>query len=391
MKKVNYFSLLFGFLFLFSCGEKIQEMSIEKALQSNDIEELKEVKAKLSNKQHELTDQLDQISQKIESLDTNQNRPLVSVYQVKPTNFKHYIEVQANFDTEKNVLLFAEYSGMITEVLVKEGQEVKQGQLLAKIDDGGLAQQLIQAEVQAELSKTTYQKQKRLWDQNIGSEMDYLRSKADYEAKEKMVEQLQKQIGKTQIRAPFAGVVDEVLIEKGNMVSPGMSAVVRLLNLNEMYAEASIPEVYIQTVGKGKKIAVFVPVLSDTILAEVSQVNNYINPENRTFKLEARVENKDWSIKPNMNAKLRIADYVADSALVIPKNIISEDASGRKYLFVAQNKQGKIAQAKKTFIDLGRSEGDYYEVLNGLSADMVVIEEGARTVLDGQKVEILKQ
>ncbi len=391
MKKVNYFSLLFGFLFLFSCGEKIQEKSIEKTLNSNDIEALKELKADLSNKQHELTDQLDKISKKIESLDTNQNRPLVSVYELKPTDFKHYIEVQASFDTEKNVLLFAEYSGMITAVLVKEGQEVSQGQLLAKIDDGGLAQQLTQAEVQAELSKTTYQKQKRLWEQKIGSEMDYLRSKADYEAKEKMVEQTKKQIDKTQIRAPFSGVVDEILIEKGNMVSPGMSAVARLLNLSEMYAEASIPEVYIQTVNQGKKIEVFVPVLTDTIQAEVSQVNNFINPENRTFKIEARVANKDWSIKPNMNAKLRIADYVADSTLVIPKNIISEDAEGRKYLFVAENKEANVAQAKKTFIELGRSEGDHYEVLDGLTAGMTVIEEGARTVLDGQKVEILKQ
>jgi RND family efflux transporter MFP subunit len=391
MKELKVIALFLGMITLAACGEKAQENTLEKALGSGDLQLLKEAKAELSTKQHNLTEQLDRVSKEIAKLDTNKRRPLVSTFEVNAEEFKHFIEVQAGFDTEKNVVLYAEYSGMITDILVKEGQRVKKGQLLAKIDEGGLAQQLIQAEVQADLSKTTYEKQKSLWDQKIGSEIEYLRSKADYEAKQKMVEQLNRQIEKTRINAPFAGVIDEILMEDGNMASPGVSGIIRLLNLDEMYAEAEIPEVYIQTVNEGKKIDVYIPVLQDTIQAVISQVNNYINPENRSFKIEARVENEGWKIKPNMNAKLRIADYVADSAISVPKNIISEDAEGKKYLYVATDREKNVAVAKKTFVDLGRSEGDRYEILNGLSAGASVIEEGARTVLDGQKVEILNQ
>lgn len=391
MKKLKVIALFFGLITLAACGEKVAKNSLEKALGSGDLQMLKAAKAELSTKQHSLTEQLDRVSKEIAKLDTNKKRPLVNTFEVDREEFKHFIEVQAGFNTEKNVVLFAEFSGMITDILVKEGQNVKKGQLLVKIDQGGLAQQLIQAEVQAELSKTTYEKQKNLWDQNIGSEIEYLRSKADYQAKQKMVEQLNRQIDKTMIEAPFAGVIDEILMEEGNMASPGMSGVIRLLNLDEMYAEAEIPEVYIQTVNKGKKIDVYIPVLGDTLQAEISQVNNYINPENRSFKIEARVKNEGWRIKPNMNAKLRIADYVADSSISVPKNIISEDAEGKKYIFVADNRDKNVAVAKKTFVVLGRSEGDRYEILNGLSAGMLVIEEGARTVLDGQKVEILNQ
>lgn len=390
MKMRSILSLLFIAAVLASCGEKVQEKSLEKALESGDVEQLKAMKAELSNKQHHLVEQLDKISTEIAKLDTNKKFPLVTAFSVNPSQFKHFIEVQAGFNTEKNVLIYAEFSGVLTDVLVKEGERVSKGQLIAKIDDGGLQQQLIQAEVQAELSKTTFEKQESLWKQDIGSEMQYLQAKADYEAKQKMVEQLQKQLGKTRVEAPFSGVVDEILIEEGNMVSPGMSAVVRLLNLDEMYARASVPEVYIQSIEKGKTIDVFVPVLKDSLQAEISQVNNYISPDNRTFKIEARVANKDWKIKPNMNAKLKIADYVADSALMVPKNIISEDASGKKFLFVANQKEGKYSIANKQFVELGLAEGDHYEIRSGLKVGDIVINEGARIVLDGQKVEILK-
>ena len=179
------------------------------------------------------------------------------------------------------------------------------------------------------------------------------------------------------------------MIEEGNMVGPASGGIIRLVNLDKMYAEASIPEAYVTSVKEGKTVEVYIPVLNDTIVAEISQVNNFINPGNRTFKVEVRVENKDWHIKPNMNAKLRIADYVADSALLIPKNVISENANGKKYIFITADQKGKMATAQKQFVELGLSEGDYYEVLRGITPGTSVINEGARTVLDGQKVEIL--
>jgi RND family efflux transporter MFP subunit len=389
MRKITIISLFFALLFAVSCGEKVQERSLEKAIENGDISELKSIKAELSKKQHELVGQLERVSNEIAKLDTAKRAPLVSTLEIKPQMFKHYIEVQAGFDTEQNVLLFAEYNGTLTDVLVKDGEKVNKGQLLAKIDEGGLSQQLLQAEVQAELSKTTFERQEKLWKQDIGSEMQYLQAKTNYEAQQRIVGQLRKQLDKTRIKAPFAGVVDEIMIEEGNMVGPAAGGVIRLINLDKMYAKADIPEVYVSSVKKGKKVDVFIPVLQDTIDAEISQVNNFINPENRTFKIEARVKNEDWNIKPNMNAKLRIADYVADSTLLIPKNVISEDAEGRKYIFIAADQKGKMATAKKQFVELGLSEGDYYEVLKGITPGSKVISEGARIVLDGQKVEIL--
>lgn len=389
MKRFTIISLFFALLLVTSCGEKVQEQTLEKAIESGDINELKSIKADLSKKQHEIMGQLERVSKEIAKLDTAKTAPLVSTLAINPQTFKHYIEVQAGFNTEKNVLLFAEYNGTLTDILVKEGEQVSKGQLLAKIDDGGLSQQLLQAEVQAELSKTTYERQKKLWEQNIGSEMQYLQAKTNYEAQERAVAQLRKQLNKTRIEAPYAGVIDEVLIEEGNMVGPAAGGVIRLINLDQMYAEADIPEGYISSVKKGKKVDVYIPVLQDTLEAELSQVNNFINPENRTFKIEARVQNKDWKIKPNMNAKLRIADYVADSTLLIPKNVISEDAEGKKYVFIVTDQKGNRATATKKFVELGLSEGNYYEVLSGISKGTAIINEGARTVLDGQKVEIL--
>lgn len=389
MRKFTIISLFFALFFAVSCSEKKEERSLDNAIESGDISELKSIKAELSKKQHDLMSQLELVSKEIAKLDTAKSAPLVSTLEIKPQTFKHYIEVQASFDTERNVLLFAEYNGTLTDVLVNEGQKVNKGQLLAKIDDGGLSQQLLQAEVQAELSKTTFERQENLWKQDIGSEMQYLQAKTNYEAQQRMVEQLRKQLGKTRIEAPYAGIVDEIMIEEGNMVGPAVGGVIRLINLDRMYAKADIPEAYISSVKKGKKVDVYIPVLQDTLEAEISQVNNFINPENRTFKIEARVENKDWEIKPNMNSKLRIADYEADSTMLIPKNVISEDAEGRKYIFIAADQKGNMATAKKQFVELGLSEGNYYEVLKGITAGTNIIKDGARIVLDGQKVEIL--
>lgn len=389
MKSYKLFNLFFVLIFTLSCSEKIQERSLEQAIEEGNISELKSIKAELSKKQHNLMNQLERVSKEISKLDTSETAPLISVMKINPETFKHYIEVQAGFNTERNVLLYAEYNGVLTDVLVGEGERVSKGQILAKIDDGGLSQQLLQAEVQAELSKTTFERQEKLWKQDIGSEMQFLQAKTNNEAQQRAVEQLRKQLDKTHIKAPYTGVVDEILIEEGNMVGPASGGVIRLVNLDKMYAEASIPEAYVTSVKEGKKVEVYIPVLKDTIVAEISQVNNFINPGNRTFKVEVRVENKDWHIKPNMNAKLRIADYVANSALLIPKNVISENANGKKYIFIAANQKGKMATAQKQFVELGLSEGDYYEVLRGITPGTNVINEGARTVLDGQKVEIL--
>tara|TARA_R110002096_G_scaffold117210_3_gene253873 strand:+ start:6907 stop:8079 length:1173 start_codon:yes stop_codon:yes gene_type:complete len=389
MKKINFILILVTALFLTACGSKKEERSVEKALKSNDLSELKEVRNELAGKQSEIAKQLEKLAQAISKLDTVQRLPLVSKYDVEPKKFKHYIEVQGSFDSKQNVMLFAEYGGILNEILVNSGDRVSKGQVLARIDDGGLSQQLYQAEVQAELMKTTFERQEKLWNQKIGSEIQLLQAKASYEAQEKLVSQLNAQLAKTTITAPFSGLIDEIITEAGNLVAPGQSGIMRIVNLDKMYVEADVPEAYIQSVSKERNLNVIVPVLKDTLKAQIALAGNFIKAANRSFRVEALVENKDWEIKPNMNAKLMINDYSADSALLIPQNIVSEDADGNKFIYVANDKVKNTAVVKRTFIKLGTAQGEMVEVLEGLKAGESVIVEGARTVLDGQKVEIL--
>ena len=292
--------------------------------------------------------------------------------------------------TKQNIVIHPEYSGVLTKVYVQKGETVRKGQALAKIDDGGLGQQLAQMQIQADLAKTTFDRQKRLWDQKIGSEIQYLQAKSNYEAQQKAIAQMQKQIGKTIVRAPFSGTIDDVITEQGTVVSPGQSQLFRLVNLGSMYIETDVPESYLTNVTVGKNVEVNFPVLNKNLTATVRQAGNFINPANRTFKVEIGIPNKDKSIKPNLTAKLRINDYTNEKAILIPQSIISENADGEQYVYIATAKNKSIATVSRVIITTGKTRGDDIEVLTGLENGAQIIEEGARSVKDGQEVKILE-
>lgn len=375
---------------LASCGGAQEGKSVEEIIENNDLTELKEKHNELVAQEHELSSQIEMLGTAIAKLDNNKVRPLVSVYTIKTEEFKHYVEVQGNIDTKQNVVLYPEYAGVLTKVLVKEGQQVSSGQLLATIEDGGLAQQVNQAEIQADLSRTTFERQKRLWDQKIGSEMQFLQAKANYEAQQKSVSQLKSQLAKTQIKAPFSGIVDEIMIEEGNVVGPGQMGVMRVINMNQMYVESDVPETFISAISKGRSVQVEIPVLNQTIDGVISQASNYIKPDNRSFRVEAVLQNKEGKIKPNMTARLKINDYTAENAIMIPQSIISEDSEGKQYVYKVNTSKSEPT-AERIFISTGKKGGDYIEVIEGLAANDLVIKEGARTVKDQQEVEIIKQ
>jgi RND family efflux transporter MFP subunit len=284
-----------------------------------------------------------------------------------------------------------EAPGVLTTVYVKEGQQVSKGQQLAKIDDGGLTPQLAQMKIQADLAKTTFERQERLWKQKIGSEIQYLQAKTNHEAQQKSVKQMEEQIAKTMVIAPFSGVIDEIITKQGNMVSPGMNQLFRIVNLTEMYIETNVPERHISTVTKGRSVEVELPVLAEKLQTKVAQVGSFINPANRTFKAEIPVSNESKMIKPNLTAKIRINDYTNEKALLIPQSIISENANGEEYLYVIENKLNSVGTAKKMIIETGKTEGDYIEVLKGIKDGAEVILEGARSIKDGQEVKVITQ
>jgi RND family efflux transporter MFP subunit len=274
-------------------------------------------------------------------------------------------------------------------VQVKKGQRVSKGQTIARIDDGGLSNQVAQLETQAALAKTTFERQERLWNQKIGSEIQFLQAKSQYESSENMVKQMKSQLGKTLVKAPFSGVIDDVITEQGTVVAPGM-ALFRIVNLSNMYVSAEVPESYLNTVTKGKEVSVFFPVLGETISTTVRQTGNYINPSNRSFPIEIAVPNKTGKVKPNLTARLSINDYTAKNAILIPLNVINENAEGEQYVYTAFAKaEGNKNIAKQKIITTGKSQGDRIEVLSGIKVGDQIIVEGARSVKDEQEVRIL--
>ena len=381
--------LILVMLILSSCGKK-DETTVESVIESKDLESIRLKKSEMVVQQIEIKEQIKRLDIAISELDDRRKVPLITTFVVKETVFNHYLEIQGNVTTKDLLVIYPEFSGILTHVYIKEGQWVNKGQILAKIDDGGLSQQLAQLNIQVELARTTFERQQRLWDQKIGSEMQYLQAKSNYEAQTQAIGQLEQQVAKTIITAPFSGTIDDVLTEQGSVVLPGQTPLMRIVNLNNMYIVTDVPEKYVSNITINKRVEVEFPVLGKKINSKVRQVGSFINPSNRTFKVEVAIPNKEKSIKPNLTAKLRINDYSNPKALLIPQSIISENANGEQYIYVIKNKTSiNEAIAEKVIIETSLTQGDVIEVITGLEPGMEIIQEGARSVNDGQKVKII--
>jgi len=373
---------------LFSCGGGDQ--SVSGVIAQGNLEAIRAKKNEISAQQKVIETQIQSLDSAIALLGNEEKFPLVNTITAKHEVFNHYLELQGDVSTKQNVLIYPEMAGTLQRVYVKEGDRVAKGQLLASIDDGGMSSQLSQLKTQAALAKTTFERQERLWNQNIGSEIQYLQAKTNYESSENMVAQAQSQLGKSNIRAPFTGIIDNVIKDQGTVVAPGPgSEVFRLVNLSDMYIKVEVPETYLGAVSKGKEAMVYFPVLGDTIMSKIRETGNFINPSNRSFEVEIPVPNKDGKIKPNLSAKVSLNDYTSENAVLIPTSIISENAEGEQYVFVADEPNAdNEAVVKRTIITTGKTQGAKIEVLTGLEDGNHVIKEGARSVKDGQKVKI---
>lgn len=364
--------------------------SIESLIESGDIDELKKRKKEYVDAMNTMKVELNEINNGISLLDENERLTLVSKYEIQQTIFNTYIEAQANLKTRKNVLILPEFQGTLEKVFVSEGQKVKKGQLLAEINDSGLNEQYEQMVIQAEFAKENFERTQRLWDNNIGSEMQYLKSKTDYEASEKMVDQMKDRLSKTKIYAPFDGEIDEIISNVGSNLIPGVSQILRLVNLDIIYAESFVSEKYISFIGEGTEAIVQIPLLNMDYRSSVNQTGNFINPSNRTFRIEVPVENFDNRIKQNLDAKIKINIYKKDDAIVIPLRIVREDALGKNFVYVMSedNKEG-VYLTSKQFITLGNKSEDKVEVTEGLALGDIVVLEGAYSVEDSQRVKLI--
>jgi len=364
--------------------------SIESLVESRDLEELKKRKKEYVDAMNTMKVELNEINDGISLLDENERLTLVSKYEIQQTIFNTYIEAQANLKTRKNILILPEFQGTLEKVFVSEGQKVKKGQLLAEINDSGLNEQYEQMVIQAEFAKENFERTQRLWDNNIGSEMQYLKSKTDFEASKKMVDQMKDRLSKTKIYAPFDGEIDEIISNVGSNLIPGVSQILRLVNLDIIYAESFVSEKYISFIGEGTEAIVQIPLLNMDYRSSVNQTGNFINPSNRTFRIEVPVENFDNRIKQNLDAKIKINIYKKDDAIVIPLRIVREDALGKNFVYVMSedNKEG-VYLTSKQFITLGNKSEDKVEVTEGLALGDIVVLEGAYSVEDSQRVKLI--
>ena len=384
MKK-TLFSFI-NFISIIGCNDS--GISVEKILETNDLNLISQKRKEIIESQQEIYKQLKAINNKIEELNKNSKFPIVETLVLKSEKFNHYVELQGNVKSDKLLIIYPEFSGILNKIYVSSGEKVIKGQLLATIQDGGLKEQLSQLEINYNLTKTTFERQERLWVQNIGSEIQFLQAKSMFEAQKNGVEQLKKQIEKTIIKAPFSGTIDNVIAKEGEVVYPGRSNIMLLLNMDSMYVESNVPEKYLNSIYKGKDAKLEFPLIGKYLNTSIRQAGNFINPNNRTYKIELDIPKNNLNIKPNLNTKVRVNDYSSDNAILIKEGVISIDSNNDKYVYKIERKEKKT-YVSKTIIKIGENDGNHIEVLSGLSENDEIVSEGIRKLIDNSRVKII--
>ncbi len=300
-------------------------------------------------------------------------------------DFAHYIEVHGKLDGEENVQLFPKGQGVVTRVLVKSGDAVRRGQVIAILDDGALRKSYDQTKSQYDLANEMFERQQRLWDQKIGSEMQYLQAKSQKESLENALASMKEQLGYMQIQSPINGSVEDLPLKVGMSVSPAMP-VATVINFSSLKVVAEVAEAYSTGIMVGDSVAVLFPDLNTEFNSVVASASKYISPMNRSFKVEVRLPSSNKGFKANMIAVLKIADYHQPSAFVMPVNVIQTDSKGN-YVFLAANENG-VLKARKCYIKQGMSYNGMVEILDGLHENDQVISTGFQGLMEGALVSL---
>ena len=376
---------------MIQCGSEEKKTTTE-IIASQDLASIQNKKAEFVKILNALQLELEELNQAIGQIDKEQKFLLVTSIETESAPYAHYVSFQGTLETDQNIVMYPEIPALLKKVKVKEGQRVKKGQVLAVLSDSGMIDQLQQLEIQHALAKTTFERQKRLWEQKIGSEMQYLQAETQFKSLEKSIAQMQDQVAKTTITAPFDGIVDHILADEGSSLAPGMTPIVRIINLNQMKVSAAIPEIHLPNIQANSKVTVEVPVLNERMEAAVNAVGNFINPNNRSFRIEVELPNAKERLKPNMTVQLHINDYNNPTAILVPAKNILEDQAGRSYVYKLEAVEGQEStyKAVKTFVQLGKSSNNQTEILEGISAGDLLVEDGIRLVEDQQLVKIIQ-
>ncbi|MBN1198801.1 MAG: efflux RND transporter periplasmic adaptor subunit [Bacteroidales bacterium] len=345
-------------------------------------------------KLEQLKKERDQLSIEIMNLekeiypDGKNNLMTVRIDTLHEQPFSHYIEVQGRIDGNENIGVSPRTPGIVNRILVNEGDYVTKGEVLAELDSEVLNQTLYELESQLDFATELYSKQKALWDQKIGSEVQYLTAKNNKESLENKIATIKDQIKMSKIVSPIDGTIEEIPIKVGQMASPGFQAF-RVINFSKAKAVADVGEAYTGKIQTGDQVQVFLPDLDKEFGQRVSFSSKYIDPVNRTFVVEVELPSNHFVFRANMIAVLRIKDYSNPSAVSIPQNYIQLSRDEGQYVFVVSEENGKKVARKKT-VEAGITYNGLTEIVNGLGEGDVIITAGYKDLYDGQDIDYLK-
>ncbi|MFO7979352.1 MAG: efflux RND transporter periplasmic adaptor subunit [Candidatus Aminicenantes bacterium] len=359
-------------LSLFACGPGDNRSELERLVEKRD--ELNEKIAKLK------TENSIQVSE-----ESSEESIPVRITEVNPKEFQHFITVQGTVESESNILISPQTPGLVLTIHVQTGDRVKKGQLLAELDASVIKRSIEEVKNGLELARTVYERRARLWEKNIGSEIEFLQAKNNKETLEKKLETLQEQYQMTLITAPISGAIDEVMIKEGEMAAGGYGAF-RIVQLSRLKITASLSENYITHIQQNDTAQVSIPVVGKDFEQKVHAVSQVIDPNNRTFKIEVRVPREMEDLKPNMLALVTINDYTNPQALVVPRNVIQKTGENN-FLFVVEQENGKM-KARKRVVKVGKEHNSLVEITDGLNPGEQVIVFGFQNLGDGQVITV---
>lgn len=375
MKSIFTLSLL---LLVLGCNNATKE--------SQSVTDLKIQKMDLVNQLNNISNKLKSVERAILDLDTLKRLVSVTSFKAEEKTFNHYIEVQGVVKADKAIELRGEMGGTLTAVLIKQGQKVTKGQVLATLESSVIDNSVLQLKTQLDLATTTYERQARLWEQKIGSEIQFLQIKSQKEGLENSLNSLKAQARKMKIIAPFSGTIDQVFAKTGELISP-TAPILRLVNLDNVYIESEVTETYLKSISKGSKALLNFTSIDTYLEASITQVGNFINPSNRSFRTRIDIKNINNELKANLLADIKINDFSA-TGIVIPSKIIQKDRNGKTFVYTLEAEEANY-KVIKTFVRDSNSYNNFSYISEGLNSKSTLVDKGARLVKNGDIVKLV--
>ncbi len=368
---------------LCTCGGAQEDDTPQTSQEIQDV--LRERRAEL----RELTQDVEELEARLAEVDPDfaPNSTLVSYETIDTTSFTNFAEVQATVRAAETAMATPEIPGRILRMNFEEGEPIRRGQLVAVLDVEGTETQRAELETAAGLAETVYQRQKKLWDQNIGSEIQYLEAKNNYERIQQQLKAIDIQANKANVYAPLTGTVDQVMLRTGESASPG-APILSIISTNDLQVVADAPEALLSKVSNGQNVLVRVPAANVEFRAPVTRIGRTVDPANRTFEVEVKVPRQYINdLKANLLAQVEVQDFQAEDLIVVSQDYIQQDVDGQRYVFVATEEEGELI-ARKTYVQTGKSFNNRAVITGGLNIGARVITNGTRGLTDGQPIAL---